>query len=199
MLRNACITQDPLTLKTTDLGKPHEFDMREKNCLQLASHHLFNMSATKYSFEAVIDDEETRDLFKEFLQAEKNVEPLLFIENVEHYLLKKSNANRYEYAARIIEEFIDPSKAIHEINISATTRSDILKSYAECDDGNCPVDLFQVLQNQILLELKIDCFPRFVLSDSFKLFIDKKKLKDEKFVKKLIKVCSAVLWQILLF
>jgi len=141
-----------------------------------------------YSFEAVIDFDETKELFREFLQSEKNVEPLLFLEQVDGYLLKKSAATRFEFAQRIIEKFIDEDSSTMEINISAEDRQRTLKRFEQCTDVNCPVDLFQILQIQVLLELKVDCFPRFIICDAFKSFIDKKRAKDEKFVKKLLKV-----------
>lgn len=138
----------------------------------------------QYSFEAIFDIDETRALFREFLVSEKNVEPLLFIEQVELYSLKKSNLARFEFAGKIVKEFIDRG-CTYEINVSGEIKNRTMKLFERSNDAECPASLFETMHGQILLELKIDCFPRFVKSQFFEQFVAQKETKDAQFLRRI--------------
>lgn len=137
---------------------------------------------TRYNFEAIFDIEETRALFKQFLKHEKNEEPLLFIEKIEHYLILKSNSSRYDLAKEIVHTFFTNDM----LNVSNGNKKLVMEQFQIMSEDNCERGLFQSAYQQIMLELKIDVFSRFVKSDLFVSYIEKKKHQDANFVKRLV-------------
>jgi hypothetical protein len=54
-----------------------------------------------------------------------------------------------------------------EINVGEKERQDVLIRFAQSGWKTCPCDLFDAIAFNILAQLKIDCFARFVASKEF--------------------------------
>jgi len=116
------------------------------------------------TLEDVIDNEESRQIFRNYLVVSHNEDPLSFIDAVEQYERMKSHANRFESAQEMIKTYIEPC-ARHELNISQVTRSSTMNQFTEqCSRSHCPKNLFDSCSAGVLLELKEDVWPRFINS-----------------------------------
>jgi hypothetical protein len=95
------------------------------------------------------------------------LEPLLFVEEVEGYFALKSPSNRYQKARLITDKFFTTTSK-HDLNLSQKTRSSVLQVFNECNENNCPKDLFDECLSIIMLEIKEDIWPRFSKSNQMK-------------------------------
>ncbi|KAL0491564.1 apoptosis-inducing factor [Acrasis kona] len=126
------------------------------------------------SFEAVLDHEETRELFKSFLLSNRTAEVLDFIDVTDRYYSLKSDVNRYKLAQYIVTRFIGMN-AECEINLSEDERVSLLATVAVSSPLHCARSIFEKTVCGITLELKQDSFKRFMCSDLLHNYIVQKK------------------------
>nr|CAG4718546.1 unnamed protein product [Naegleria fowleri] len=149
----------------------------------------------KFKIEAVFDHDEARETFRNFLKKDcLNEEPFIFYEAVEQYNKTRLGKNRFELAHEIIDKFIMVGSS-HELNLSMNDRKELLKRWKEISEKNeaitnadlisCPNDLFNIIQDVLFVELKVDNFPRFIASDMFKKFLNKEMKKNPSILDKL--------------
>jgi len=119
-----------------------------------------------FSFEALLDSQEHRKMFKSYLKTIHNLDPFLFLEQVEEFQVTRSPENRYLIAKQIIDAYINTC-ATYEINLSKSQRELTMKQFSECSLSHCPRNLFDPLVGTIILELKEDCFLNFTKSETF--------------------------------
>ncbi|KAG2386690.1 hypothetical protein C9374_002434 [Naegleria lovaniensis] len=150
------------------------------NHQQSAAHEQM-IQQYSYKIEAVFDHKEARETFRKFLRKDcLNEEPFIFYEAVEQYNKTRLNKNRYELARDIIDKFILVGSS-HELNLSMNDRKELLNRWKQITEANqhitnedllqCPPDLFSRIQDLLFIELKVDNFPRFIQSETFKKFL----------------------------
>ncbi|EFC46298.1 RGS domain-containing protein [Naegleria gruberi] len=148
----------------------------------------------KFQFEEIYDNHETRALFKQFLIKNQNGENIYFDKTLDsEYKPLKSNRNRYYMAKRIVETFIKEGSP-YEVNLSEKVKHALLREFAKASEENCPLDLFDSVQYQVLSSMRMDAYPRFVQSDEFLSFIGSKLLNAKNMHHKLrfLKAINAV-------
>jgi len=131
------------------------------------------------SFEGVLDSDTWRALFRQYLLSTHNGEPLEFMEQVELYHTKKSPKNRYHAAKEIVNAFLR-EKSPKEINISKQHRTTVITQFEQCSEDHCPKTLFDEVSGAIVLELKEDCFPKFLSSAFVAKYIAKQEEQQAK-------------------
>jgi hypothetical protein len=137
-----------------------------------------------YSFEAIYDNEESQKVFKTYMKDSFVSEMYEFLEQVDDYLLLRSNMNRKHKAKKIVETFLLPNSP-GEINIPEKTRKEVLDTYEESKSNLSafPPLLFIPAQRVVHHDLTFDVFPRFVQTDDFQKFIksELKKIGEKNF------------------
>jgi len=109
------------------------------------------------TLEDVIDNEESRQIFRNYLVVSHNEDPLSFIDAVEQYERMKSHANRFESAQEMIKTYIEPC-ARHELNISQVTRSSTINQFTEqCSRSHCPKKFVWFVQCWCLVRAQGRC------------------------------------------
>jgi Regulator of G protein signaling domain len=124
------------------------------------------MQTAEYALEEILDDATSRALYIQFLETCKLLEPLLFIEQVEEFVILKSAHNRFQRATHIVETFLLP-KAPYELNLEHNSRASILAHYNQCSSEKCDPQLFESLSMTILLDLKQNTVSRFCKTKAF--------------------------------
>jgi regulator of G-protein signaling len=116
-------------------------------------------------FEYLMENEQGRRLFKEFLVQEYSEENLLFWTEVEKLkdLLYDDEAYRKK-SKDVYAEFVE-SMAPKEINISGTTRRKIAE---ELENDDTTENLFKIAQHEVYVLMRRQSYPRFLVSDLFK-------------------------------
>eukprot|EP01080_Neovahlkampfia_damariscottae_P010573 gene10573-3092_t len=121
-----------------------------------------------YSFEAIFDNEESKKVFKDYMEKSFVLEMYEFLEQVDDYTLLRSTINRMHKAKKIVETYILPNSPA-EINIQQKTRVKVLEAYEAARIGKTPFlpNLFNAAQSIVHHDLTFDVFPRFVETDMF--------------------------------
>ncbi|KAG2392480.1 hypothetical protein C9374_012732 [Naegleria lovaniensis] len=83
-----------------------------------------------FSFEAILDDEETRLCLLLFMRSQRNEESLLFLEYCNEYYRKRSTVNRYTCLREIHDQFFKEN-APHELNLPQREREMMIFSYMD--------------------------------------------------------------------
>jgi hypothetical protein len=148
------------------------------------SQEEFNIQDKLYSFEAIYDNEESQKVLKTYMKHAFVSEMYEFLEQVDDYLLLRSNTNRKYKAKKIVETFILPNSP-GEINIPEKTRKEVLDNYEENNSNLSAFSplLFIPAQRVVHHDLTFDVFPRFVQTDEFQKFIksELKKIGEKNF------------------
>lgn len=114
-----------------------------------------NAKIYKYQFEDIYDNYDTRILFKKFLKQNQNEENYYFDVMLDReYRPLKSNRNRWMIAKRIMSTFIN-SGAPMELNLSEKMKHTLSKEFEKATEDNCPVDLFDSVQYQVLSSMRM--------------------------------------------
>jgi hypothetical protein len=147
-------------------------------------------------FACCFDDSELMNHFEEFLKISHNYDQLTFYHKVDEYKHLKASKNRYQLAKKLMNNFIEEHSK-QQINLSNHIRKSIQEKFLkiqenfdleenenndnDMEDENlklnlnpCPSDLFDIVQNDVFLQLKTDCFPRFLESENFIEFLYEK-------------------------
>ncbi|KAF0984974.1 hypothetical protein FDP41_000013 [Naegleria fowleri] len=133
--------------------------------------HIQVAKLYKYNFEDLYDCLEVRVLFKQFLIKNQNEENYYFDQILDtEYKKLKSNRNRYQMAKRMIETFVKAG-APYELNLSEKIKQSVLREFQKATPENCPLDMFDSIQYQVLTSMRLDAYPRFIQSDEFLSFI----------------------------
>jgi hypothetical protein len=128
----------------------------------------------EFSFESLFDNPDIKQVFQQYLESTHNAEPLLFMNEVEVFVSKKSAKNRHTHAKHLIKTFVEPF-AKHEINISKHQRQQVIDTFRErCSEEECPKTLFESLVATVFLELKEDTFAKFTTSAIFQQYVQKR-------------------------
>ncbi|KAL0479847.1 RGS13 [Acrasis kona] len=114
-------------------------------------------------FENIIDNNELRDCFAEYLTKIHNINPLLLLIELGKYMTCVGCCAKYNAAKKIITEFIEVNSP-KEVNVSNKLRQTFFEAFSHCDESKCPSDLFDELRVNIYMELKADCLPGFIAS-----------------------------------
>eukprot|EP01080_Neovahlkampfia_damariscottae_P010545 gene10545-3064_t len=145
---------------------------------------MSEINSENYSFEAIFDNEESKKVFKKYMEQTYVSEMYEFLEQVDDYVLLRSNINRKYKAKKIVETYILP-KSPGEINIPEKTRKQVLESYEEALNNLTTFNhsLFIPAQQIVHHDLTFDVFPRFVETEDFKKFMktEQKRLGDNDF------------------
>ncbi|KAL0482568.1 regulator of G-protein signaling [Acrasis kona] len=149
-----------------------------------------------FDFELVFDDKGMRSCFHKYLIKMHNVEPYLFLVDLERYASYIGPTNRYKCARKIVKTYLRPTTN-RGINVPQETKDSILNTFKSCSEIKCPKSLFDDIMTLIYVEFREDCFPIFITS---KLFINhavERSKKDPNFLytigrpKPCIVVCGA--------
>ncbi|KAG2381566.1 hypothetical protein C9374_005950 [Naegleria lovaniensis] len=133
--------------------------------------HIQVAKLYKFNFEDLYDCLEIRVLFKQFLIKNQNEENYYFDQILDsEYKKLKSNRNRYHMAKRMIETFVKAG-APYELNLSEKIKQSVLREFQKATPENCPLDMFDSVQYQVLTSMRLDAYPRFIQSDEFLSFI----------------------------
>ncbi|KAL0476766.1 hypothetical protein AKO1_002766, partial [Acrasis kona] len=117
-------------------------------------------------FDKTFKDSALQNNYKEYLKQSHSLEPLLFLLDVLKFKMKPS----FDGISPIIEKYITEG-AKFEINISGEDRRNIMAS----EDSTEPMNkMFDSAFNAVYRELKSDSFHRYVNSELFKRFIERK-------------------------
>jgi hypothetical protein len=127
-----------------------------------------------FSYEDAMKVKQVKQLFGKFLHEVHNEEQFLFLEEVDKYksMFKKTDKERYNKAKDIISRFIAVF-AENEINLSNSQRKDIVAKFDDCSVTHCYISVFDDLNSDVNMMLKVDSFKRFVQSKLFRDFCDK--------------------------
>ncbi len=124
------------------------------------------VSQYEVPFENIVDDKKARTCFHEYLKANLNEEPLLFMTELDHYVTLIGTKARYKSATKIVEDYLQANSK-HAINVSNALRQDAYDVLAKSDESNCPKDMFDEIRLSVYLDLK-QCLPGFLDSDTFR-------------------------------
>jgi hypothetical protein len=143
----------------------------------------------RFRIEAIFDNDQSREAMKQFLSDSQTVEPLLFINDHEQYMKLRLGQNRFEKANEMINKYITVNSEC-ELNLSREVRNKVLQRFSdiqqvEQDEQECPIDLFDKVQQAIFFELKEDSFSRFITSDLFLGHVKKELKKDPSYLSKI--------------
>ncbi|KAL9651607.1 hypothetical protein ABK040_001552 [Willaertia magna] len=159
-----------------------------------------------FSYEAILDDIESRSMFMNFLVENKSEECLLFVDEVSNLFQKKSSANKLNCLKDIYMKYFKKDSSL-EINIPQYLKQPIEEwiavnsnqSHAESSSNHSPVTNQNFLNNNlsksvdnlkkseleiplkrieeyIHINLKEGQFPKFLESKTFKHFIQSKDI-----------------------
>jgi hypothetical protein len=78
-------------------------------------------------------------------------------------------------AKKIVDTYLS-DKAARQVNVGHVLRSKVLNNFKNCDDKNCPTNLFDEMRVNIYIELKQDCLQNFLQGSTFHKFV-KRQLK----------------------
>jgi len=136
------------------------------------------------AFEAVFDDIDTRECFRDHLKRIYNCEPYNFLCDLQKYITLIGPKSRYCAAKKIVAEYI-ADNADHCVNVGWKLKQNILRQFALCNENNCPINLFDEVGLCVYVELKQDCFPSFIRSECFQDYVNKKLKSNPEFLKEL--------------
>nr|CAG4714723.1 unnamed protein product [Naegleria fowleri] len=114
----------PSNSHSTPTIKQHKKKKKKKNH---SSKHLHDYT---FSFEAILDDEETRLCLLLFMRSQHNEESLLFLEYCNEYYRKRSTFNRYTCLKEIYDHFFKEN-ATHELNLPQREREMMIMAYMD--------------------------------------------------------------------
>ncbi|KAL9645601.1 hypothetical protein ABK040_000663 [Willaertia magna] len=136
-----------------------------------------------FQYEAVLDDEETKLILREFMKSIKCEENLFFLERLLHYHQKRSANNKWQLLQTIYKEFFTNDSDL-ELNLSQSLKDPFIKEYLNVIkllkqnnndilqiNFNTLEELLLKVENSILLIVKGHVFPQFIESNYFKDFI----------------------------
>ncbi|KAL0481290.1 hypothetical protein AKO1_002789, partial [Acrasis kona] len=139
--------------------------------LGLQNNEMLTELIKEYSFpfESVFDDEQCRNLLHTHLLECHNESPYLFIKETDNFSNILSQRNRIKRARTIVDSFVRIG-ANHEINLSHNVRTKLIDTIEMCMDDEAidlRKDFFNEARTTIILELKQDNYPSFVVSQVF--------------------------------
>lgn len=147
------------------------------------------MTEANYTFRGIYEDVEGFKLFSKFLKDSFSLEQANFLEQVEDYKLLYTHHNRKEKAKKIIERFVKIGSQ-EELNLTGGNREKLLNKYEEnVKNDFYEKDLFEIGKGQVIQDIMVDAFVRFVRTEEF-LDFEKKQtqaLGEEEFKKKFYK------------
>lgn len=128
-----------------------------------------DVDETTIKLQEILDRPVAHLQFKCFLEQIHCCEPLLFIEAVDEFKVLKSHAYRYNCGRMIYETFVK-SNSPKELNLASSVRQDLLAKFVEgkVNGSHCPANLFDRACDAVFVDLKNDCFNRFMQTDAFK-------------------------------
>ncbi|KAL9651164.1 hypothetical protein ABK040_008236 [Willaertia magna] len=132
-----------------------------------------DLAVIDFCLEAIIENEESFNCFREYLSSSHNSELVMFIQEANKYKVIKSEKNRIKKAQHIIDEFIKVG-ATHELNISSPLKQAILTSF---ENNEINSNLFDDLEISILVNLKEGHFKTFLQSDNFLKYVQNSGLE----------------------
>lgn len=108
----------------------------------------------KFDYESMIDDENARKDFENYLIKIKNQEIVHFIRAVEVFKMLKSCENRYRDATAIINTHI-LGEDVNQINISNEYKNALLDKFSKQSASSCTKDLFDSCLDRVQMQLKV--------------------------------------------
>jgi len=132
----------------------------------------------------VFDDSNTRECFHTHLKKIHNSEPYLFLCDLERYITLIGPKSRYIAAQKIFTDYLNQGSS-KCVNVSHKLRLKVEGQFRTCDENNCPINLFDELRLCVYVEMKQDCFPSFLLSESFHAYVMAKMKKNPAYLEEL--------------
>lgn len=127
------------------------------------------------SLEQILDQEQGRLHFTNYLRDCHNEESLLFLQRVEEFSTLKSSGNRHQKAREIIHMFI-LEESTQELNISTELRTRTETRFTEeCTVDNCPKTFFDECVHFVMLQLKEDVLPRFLTTKHCEEYVNRSR------------------------
>eukprot|EP01080_Neovahlkampfia_damariscottae_P009122 gene9122-1211_t len=136
------------------------------------THSSFDINTYIIEFNSVFYFKEIGEHFFEFLQTEYNPEPFLCVTAIDELNELTQDKDIITKCNEIVKKFINPD-AEHEVNISETTKRNLLNSLKEqlTEDEwileETAYEIFFPLKRILCSELNADNFPRFVRTKKF--------------------------------
>jgi Regulator of G protein signaling domain/Domain found in Dishevelled, Egl-10, and Pleckstrin (DEP) len=138
-------------------------------------------SGADLTLEAVLQTPQLKHQFRKYLEAKLCAESIHFLDAVQSYRSMPTELDRGMVADRMFSVFVDPTHATEQINIAASTRSEI---ESQMNDKKFPTTLFDSAEIAVMELLRVDIFRRFVASQEYQEMLDAKQegiLRDEAF------------------
>jgi hypothetical protein len=143
-----------------------------------------NVEDFDFYFESFFNDKEARAEFRKFLKAGLNEEPFLFLEAVRELQATQSDDEVEKAAFKILKTFVEQGSS-SEINLAGNVRNAILDAFKTYENSvqnqnprpPFPKSVFDEAANIVLLEIKMDNFPRFIRSDHIRKWVATKSLE----------------------
>ncbi|KAL9642415.1 hypothetical protein ABK040_014258 [Willaertia magna] len=156
----------------------HLFKKNDLTTTNQSMKELSNVMEIPNSIEKMLENEQTRKLFKNHLVKALCSESILFYEDVLQFK-KASNEERQQMAPSIIENYIKDD-ALNEINIAGKIKKKIISKYNQTNwNDEIPVDLFDLAVEKLKLVLNENgTYQAFLDSSDFKKFV--KKMKEQQ-------------------
>lgn len=119
-------------------------------------------SSSNHELSFVLGNDELRPMFRKYTVESFAPEILLAWEHAERYRNEKNSSRRQRIGHALIRTFLDPQRAVMELNLSAEIQSQytVAELQNALDKNKAPEDLFVSFQKHCLMDMQ-DMFNRF--------------------------------------
>ena len=175
----------------TDASVSSPSNDNKKSTIITSPSTLSSLQDYSFSYEAVLDEEETNEILLNYMKSIHCEESLLFLDCVNEFHRKRSTANKWTTLIDIFNRFFREESKL-ELNLPQRVRENVILAFEKVEKSNDTasksssnsLDQFLDLteceealrkaENYILVNLKEYIFPNFISSNMFKQFISKK-------------------------
>jgi hypothetical protein len=130
---------------------------------------------SKLSMYEVLKDDSCRKFLKSFATREYSVENIIFYEEVKKFQ-KMNQEERKKTSKLMVDFFFDPD-SIYEINTTKKMKDDV-----ELNVEESPVELFDEILKDIVMNTISNTYDRFIFSDLYKEMVEPKKSSKVKYL-----------------